>query len=99
MERKGLEFFVGLFLLIGFGVVATLVVLFGRVGGVEKLYQIRVRFPNASGLIKGSDVLVSGASIGKVADSPTLTGDNYEVEVQLDIRDAVRIPRQSVFQI
>ena len=99
MERKGLEFFVGLFLLVGFGVVATLVVLFGRVGGVEKLYQIHVRFPNASGLIKGSDVLVSGASIGTVADAPALTGDNYEVEVQLDIRAAVHVPRQSVFQI
>ena len=99
MERKGLEFFVGLFLLVGFGVVATLVVLFGRVGGVEKLYPIRVRFPNASGLIKGSDVLLSGAKIGSVTDAPKLTGDNYEVEVELSIRDAVRIPRQSAFQI
>jgi ABC-type transporter Mla subunit MlaD len=99
MERKGLELFVGLFLLVGFGVVATLVVLFGRVGGVEKLYPIRVRFPNASGVIKGSDVLLSGARIGTVTDSPQLTGENYEVEVQLSIRDAVRIPRQSAFQI
>ncbi|HEY3897966.1 MAG TPA: MlaD family protein [Chthoniobacter sp.] len=99
MERKGLEFFVGLFLLVGFGVVATLVVLFGRVGGVEKLYPIRVRFPNASGLIKGSDVLLSGAAIGTVTAAPKLTGDNYEVEVELSIRDAVRIPRKSAFQI
>jgi ABC-type transporter Mla subunit MlaD len=99
MERKGLELFVGLFLLVGFGVVATLVVLFGRVGGVEKLYPIRVRFPNASGLIKGSDVLLSGARIGTVSESPQLTGDSYEVEVVLSIRDAVRIPRQSAFQI
>lgn len=99
MERKGVEFFVGLFLLVGFGVVATLVVLFGRVGGVEKLYPIRVRFPNASGLIKGSDVLLSGARIGSVASSPRLAGANYEVEVELDIREAVRIPRQATFQI
>jgi len=99
MERKGLEFFVGLFLLVGFGVVATLVVLFGRVGGVEKLYPIRVRFPNASGLIKGSDVLLSGARIGSVASSPALAGDKYAVEVELDIRDAVHIPRQAAFQI
>jgi ABC-type transporter Mla subunit MlaD len=99
MERKGVEFFVGLFLFVGFGVVATLVILFGRVGGVEKLYPIRVRFPNASGLIRGSDVLLSGARIGIVNKPPTLTGDHYEVEVELDIRDAVRIPRTSTFQI
>src|SRR6516164_403025 len=99
MERKGLEFFVGLFLLIGFGVVAALVIVFGRVGGVEKLYPIRVRFPNASGLIKGSDVFLSGARIGTVDKVPALTGDRYEVEVELDIRQAVQIPRKSTFQI
>ncbi len=70
-ERKGVEFFVGLFLLIGLGVVAGLVVTFGRAGrGLEKLYPLRVRFPNASGLVKGSDVLLSGARIGVVTQGP-----------------------------
>lgn len=99
-ERKGVEFFVGLFLLVGLGVVAALVVTFGRAGqGLEKFYPIRVRFPNASGLVKNADVLLSGARIGVTKSAPTLTGDNYEVEVELDIRDSVRIPRQAQFQI
>jgi ABC-type transporter Mla subunit MlaD len=99
-ERKGVEFFVGLFLLIGFGVVATLVITFGRVGqGMQKYYQIRVRFPNASGLVKGSEVLLSGARIGIVSHAPALTGQRYEVEAELSLRAAVQVPRQAVFQI
>lgn len=99
-ERKGVEFFVGLFLLIGFGVVATLVVVFGRVGqGMQKQYPIRVRFPNASGLVKGSDVLLSGDRIGVTSQAPRLTGERYQVEVELLVRDGVKIPREASFQV
>ena len=99
-ERKGVEFFVGLFLFLGFGVIAALVVTFGRAGqALEKYYPIRVRFPNASGLVKGSDVLLSGARIGVTNKAPTLTGEIYEVEVELSIRESVRIPRMATFQI
>jgi ABC-type transporter Mla subunit MlaD len=99
-ERRGVEFFVGMFLLIGFGVVAALVVTFGRAGqGLETMYPIRVRFPNASGLVKGSDVLLSGARIGVTTKAPALTGENYEVEVELSIRETVHIPRKATFQI
>ncbi len=99
-ERKGVEFFVGLFLLIGFGVVAALVVTFGRAGqGLESSYPIRVRFPNASGLAKGADVLLSGARIGITNQAPMLTGDNYGVEVEMSIRESVKIPRKASFQI
>jgi len=99
-ERRGVEFFVGLFLLIGFGMVAALVVTFGRAGrGLEKFYPIRIRFPNASGLAKGADVLLSGAEIGITNKAPTLVGDNYEVEVELNIRESVHIPRSATFQI
>jgi phospholipid/cholesterol/gamma-HCH transport system substrate-binding protein len=99
-ERKGVEFFVGLFLLIGFGVIAAMIVTFGRLGqGMEDQYPIRVRFPNASGLVKGSYVLLSGAQIGVVSQAPTLTGERYEVEVGLLLRETVKVPRTSVFQI
>lgn len=99
-ERKGVEFFVGLFLLIGFGVIATMIVVFGRVGeGLQKNYSIYVRFPNASGLVKGANVLISGARIGVVSEPPRLTGERYEVVVGLSVRDGVPIPRTSTFQI
>lgn len=99
-ERKGVEFFVGLFLFIGFGVVAALVVTFGRAGqALETYYPVRVRFPNASGLVKGSDVLLSGARIGVASKAPALVGDKYEVEVELNIRESVHVPRMATFQI
>jgi phospholipid/cholesterol/gamma-HCH transport system substrate-binding protein len=60
---------------------------------------VRVRCPTASGLIKDADVLLSGARIGTVSKAPALTGDNYEVEVELSIRESVHIPRKAAFQI
>jgi len=42
---------------------------------------------------------LSGANIGDVSQAPTLTGENYEVEVGLSIRKAVKVPRTAIFQI
>ena len=99
-ERKGVELFVGLFLLIGFGVIATMVLLFGRVGkGFQKTYPITVEFANASGLVKGCDVLLSGAKIGLVMDSPHLTGRDYAVVAPMNIHEGVHIPHKSTFLI
>jgi len=99
-ETKGVEFFAGLFVLIGLGVVAAMVLVLGRFsGGMQKLYTITVEFPNASGLVKGCDVLISGAKVGTVADSPRLTGQNFAVAVEIDVNEAVKIPRTANFQI
>lgn len=99
-ERKGTEIFVGLFLFIGFVFIATMVVLFGRVGlGAKGTYQIVVEFPNASGLVRGSDVLLSGARIGNVAEMPKLIGDSFYVAVPLNIKEDVKIPAQCSFVV
>src|SRR6266853_5678802 len=99
-ERKGVEFFVGLFLLIGFGCIAVMVVMFGKAGsGPQHFYALTVEFPNASGLIKGSDVLLSGARIGRVAGPPTLIRDTFRVEAKLEISEEVRIPRGATFVV
>lgn len=100
-ERKGTELFVGLFLVIGFAVIAIMVVMFGRVGrGFTRTYQITVEFPNASGLIKGADVLLAGARIGDVAETPfLLVKDGFSVGVRLNINEKVRIPRDSTIVV
>lgn len=99
-ERKGAEFFVGLFLLIGLAMIASMVLIFGRFsGGMQKVYTITVEFPNASGLVKGCDVLISGARVGAVTEAPRLINEQYAVSVPLSIQEAVKIPRTSVFQI
>lgn len=99
-ERKGVEVFVGLFLLIGLSFIAVMVLTFGRVGqSLKRFYSITVEFPNASGLVKDSDVLLAGARIGHVAEAPRLTGRSYTVAVQLNIREEVKIPSKSVFLV
>lgn len=99
-EKKGVEFLVGLFLLAGFSAIAVMVVMFGRLGrALEDSYQITVQFPNASGLAKGSEVLLSGASVGNVDSLPELASANYAVRVRLRIRENVKIPRTAYFQI
>jgi phospholipid/cholesterol/gamma-HCH transport system substrate-binding protein len=100
-ERKGTELFVGLFLVIGFGVIAVMVVLFGRVGqGFTKTYEIIVEFPNASGLVKNADVLLAGARIGSVAEPPyLLVKDGFTVGVRLKINEKVKIPRDATIVV
>jgi phospholipid/cholesterol/gamma-HCH transport system substrate-binding protein len=100
-ERKGTELFVGLFLVIGFAVIAVMVVMFGRVGqSFTKTYEITVEFPNASGLVKNADVLLAGARIGNVAEAPyLLVKDGFSVGVTLKINEKVRIPRDATIVV
>src|SRR5258708_34372932 len=99
-ERKGVEFFVGLFLLLGFGCIAAMVVMFGKAGGgLQHFYLLTVEFPNASGLIKGSDVLLAGAHVGRVAAAPALIRDTFRVEARLEISEDVRIPHGATFLV
>lgn len=99
-RSKGLEFKVGAFVLLGFAALAALVVQFGRVGeGFKTYYDISVVFPDASGLLKGSDVLLAGAKIGRVSGGPKLVPGGDGVLVPLRIFDYVKIPTGSKFTV
>jgi phospholipid/cholesterol/gamma-HCH transport system substrate-binding protein len=97
---KGLELKVGAFILVGLGILAVLLVQFGRIGeGFQKYYGLLVKFPDASGLLKGSDVLLAGAKIGHVSGGPRLAESGQGVEVPLRIFDFVKIPTGSRFTV
>ena len=99
-SEKTLELKVGAFVLAGLAVLAALVVQFGRVGeGFKTYYGLTVRFPDASGLLKGSDVLLAGAKIGRVSGGPRLVASGEGVEVPLRIFDYVKIPAGSKFTV
>lgn len=99
-SEKTLELKVGAFVLAGLAVLAALVVQFGRVGeGFKTYYGLTVRFPDASGLLKGSDVLLAGAKIGRVSGGPRLVQSGEGVEVPLRIFDYVNIPAGSKFTV
>ena len=99
-SEKTLELKVGAFVVAGLAVLAALVVQFGRVGeGFKTYYGLTVRFPDASGLLKGSDVLLAGAKIGRVSGGPKLVPSGEGVDVPLRIFDYVKIPAGSKFTV
>jgi phospholipid/cholesterol/gamma-HCH transport system substrate-binding protein len=99
-HKRGLEFKVGAFVFIGCAALAVLVVKFGRLGeGVKTYYPLTVRFADASGLLKGSDILLGGARIGRVSGGPRLVPNGPGVDVPLRIYDYVKIPVGSKFTV
>jgi phospholipid/cholesterol/gamma-HCH transport system substrate-binding protein len=99
-HERGLEFKVGIFVFVGLAMVGALLVQFGRLGeGVKTYYQLTVRFNDASGLLKGSDVLLAGARIGKVSGGPRLVREGDGVAVPLKIYDYVKVPEGTKFTV
>ena len=99
-HERGLEFKVGIFVFVGLAMVGALLVQFGRLGeGVKTYYQLTVRFNDASGLLKGSDVLLAGARIGKVSGGPRLVPEGNGVAVPLKIYDYVKVPEGTKFSV
>src|SRR5438477_688385 len=99
-HERGLEFKVGIFVFVGLAMLGALLVQFGRLGeGFKTYYPLTVRFTNASGLLKGSDVLLAGARIGKVAGGPRLVREGAGVAVPLKIFDYVKVPKGTKFPV
>src|SRR5205809_4494374 len=99
-HERGLEFKVGIFVVAGLAMLGALVVQFGRLGeGFKTYYPLTIRFGDASGLLKGSDVLLAGARIGKVAGGPHLVREGNGVAVPLKIYDYIKIPEGTKFTV
>src|SRR5881227_1180102 len=99
-HERGLEFKVGIFVFAGLAMLGALVVQFGRLGeGFKTYYPLTIRFSDASGLLKGTDVLLAGARIGKVAGGPKLLREGDGVAVPLKIYDYIKIPEGTKFTV
>ena len=98
--KENLETKVGLFLMFGIAVVCTLIICFGAVGDLFKpTYSLTLTFPDASGLLKGSEVYLSGAEVGKVTTDPAPVPDTQSVQVKLKIDRRVHIRKDAQFTI
>lgn len=99
-EERSTQIKVGIFILIGLITIGLMLVYFGRLGeGIQRYYNLRVEFPNASGLMRGSEVLLAGAKIGRVMNNPVILPEMNGVAVDLRIFDNVEIPSASQFSI
>src|SRR5438045_4023715 len=99
-HARGLEVKVCAFVFVGLAMLGELVVQFGRLGeGLRTYYPLTVRFNDASGLLKGSDVLLAGAKIGKVSGGPRMVREGQGVDVPLKIYDYIKVPEESKFTV
>ncbi len=91
---------VGAFMLLGIIVICSMVVYFGRFGdSLKKYYNVRVEYPNASGLFTGADVLLAGAKVGAIESGPYVLESMRGVYVTLKLYEGVGIPEGSSFTI
>ena len=99
-QNANLETMVGIFLLMGIGLICTLIIVFGELPDFMKpTYAMTVKFADASGLLKGSDVYLAGAVIGKVTSDPQYIPDSQRVEVHLKINKEVGIRENATYEI
>jgi len=88
------------FVFVGLAMLGALIVQFGRLEKALKIYYpLTVRFSDASGLLKGSDVLLAGAKIGKVSGGPRMVREGQGVDVPLKIYDYIKVPEGSKFSV
>jgi ABC-type transporter Mla subunit MlaD len=99
-QTANLETIVGVFLLMGIGLICTLIIVFGELPDfLRPTYALTVKFADASGLLKGSDVYLAGAVIGKVTSDPHYIPDSQRVEVNLKINKDVGIRTDATYEI
>ena len=99
-EDRKTQIKVGIFILIGLTITGMLLIYYGRLGeGFANYYNLRVEFANASGIIRGSEVLLAGAKVGRVTADPVIMPDMQGVNVELRILEQVRIPVESQFSV
>ncbi len=98
-KSKKNQTLVGVFLFVGLFFIGAFILFFGDLGKwFEKTYEVKVSFPEAAGVIKGSTVRLRGAKIGEVSKRPLLV-DGSRIEVTLAIKEGILIDRGSTFQI
>ncbi|HBJ85583.1 MAG TPA: hypothetical protein DDZ88_17245 [Verrucomicrobiales bacterium] len=97
---KKTEMLVGLFLFVGLLLLGGLILQFGRVREVFKdTYELRVAFPNASGIKEGSPVFLGGSRVGKVKNKPKLNATFTGVIIDLELFKDVMIPADATFAV
>ncbi len=92
---------VGLFIFVGLVVTAWLILQFGQFqNSYDEVYEIKVRFSDASGVIEGTPVRFSGVHIGSVSDKPVLESISPpRVRVPVAIDGSRILPANALFQI
>ena len=85
MQKRSLEIWVGLFMILGIASLAMLALkVSGSAGTGGDVYRIQARFENVGGLSEKAPVMVGGVRIGRVAEI-SMDRDDYSAVVGMDI--------------
>jgi phospholipid/cholesterol/gamma-HCH transport system substrate-binding protein len=99
--KKTLEFWVGMFVLVGMLALAVLAFKVGNLTSIDVTdgYKVEARFENIGGLKVKSAITMAGVRIGRVSDI-TFDKKTYQAVVQMDIDGRYRnIPNDSSVSI
>ena len=97
-KKKSPLLSVSLFLLAGFGILGWMLLSYGASDKAHEGINVTVEFSDASGIIEGGLVRLSGANVGYVSAPPPLN-ERLRVNVPLSIRDDINIPANATFKI
>lgn len=93
MERKWLEFSVGIFLIVGLLCMGYLALTLGHLGFGSTQYDVRAVFPTVSGLKAKAPVTMAGVNIGEVK---TINLKNGQAELILSISNDVQLEEDAI---
>jgi len=100
MQRKSLDVWVGLFVLLGVAALMFLALKAGNMSSLSfsKTYTISAKFDNIGGLKPQAPVKGAGVVVGRVAEI-TFDDKSYQALVKLDIEDGYKFPKDSSAKI
>ena len=102
MNRKAIDLWVGLFVLLGFAALAFLALRAGNLGAFSRqagnTYSITARFDNIGGLKPRAPVKSAGVTVGRV-DQIDFDDKSYQAVVRLAINDRYQFPKDSSVKI
>jgi phospholipid/cholesterol/gamma-HCH transport system substrate-binding protein len=100
LRNTNLEIKAGILLMAGIGLACVIVLILGeRPDLLEPTYNFTIVFPDASGVLKGSDVFLSGELIGKVTTNPKIVAQTQMAEVKVKINRSVGIRQDARYVI
>ncbi|MET0962900.1 MAG: outer membrane lipid asymmetry maintenance protein MlaD [Noviherbaspirillum sp.] len=100
MQRKSLDIWVGLFVVLGAAALLFLALKAGNMSTMSfaKTYDVTARFDNIGGLKPGAPVKSAGVVVGRV-DSIGLNGKTFQAEVKLKMQAGYPFPKDSSAKI
>src|SRR4051794_12343506 len=99
MNKSGLEWKVGLFVLLSLGLAAALIMKFSKSSSVwTKTYEVLLVTSNVGGIRPGASVLMAGVQVGTVKDI-VLDRSGKIVTMHLEVQSQFRLHKDARFTI